>query len=199
MFRASKVGVSKVLAVALLGPAIWLSSASSAMAGTTVVTAAMESNNLSTLVKAVQAAGLAETLGGEGPFTVFAPSDDAFAKVPPAKLEALLANREALIEILSYHVVPGKLMAQDVASMRRARTAQGQSVDIKSDGVVMVDSATVVQADIVTSNGVVHVIDEVMLPLGISIGQDYDLMDPDVYLVAPDRLPPNIYNAIYGR
>ncbi|BAU47378.1 beta-Ig-H3/fasciclin [Sulfurifustis variabilis] len=117
-----------------------------------------------TLVTAVQAAGLEETLRGEGPFTVFAPTDAAFAKIPPEQLDALLKDKEALTKVLTYHVVPGRVMASDVAKLNSAKTVQGQSVTIDTREGVKVDEAKVVQTDIVASNGVIHVIDSVILP-----------------------------------
>ena len=132
-----------------------------------IVDIAVGAGSFNTLVAAVQAAGLVDTLKGEGPFTVFAPTDEAFAKLPPGTVEELVKpeNKDQLIAILTYHVVPGKVMANDVIKLSTAKTAQGQSVDIKVvDGKVMIDNATVVTADINASNGVIHVIDSVILP-----------------------------------
>jgi uncharacterized surface protein with fasciclin (FAS1) repeats len=130
-----------------------------------IVDTAVAAGSFSTLVEAVEAAGLVDTLKGEGPFTVFAPTDEAFAKVPEETLTALLADQEALANVLTYHVVAGKVMAADVVGLESAETVQGQSITISVDGdTVMVDEATVVQTDIETSNGVVHVIDSVILP-----------------------------------
>jgi transforming growth factor-beta-induced protein len=123
--------------------------------------------NFNTLVAAVKAAGLVDTLKGPGPFTVFAPTDEAFAKLPPGTLESLLKpeNKAKLQSILTYHVVPGKMMAQDVVKLHSAKTVEGQDITIKSmNGRVMVNSASVTKTDIVTSNGVIHVIDSVLLP-----------------------------------
>jgi transforming growth factor-beta-induced protein len=120
-----------------------------------------------TLVAAVKAAGLVDTLKGPGPFTVFAPTDEAFAKLPAGTLENLLKpeNKATLQKILTYHVVAGKYMAADVSSMTSAPTVEGRDVSIKAmNGSVMVDNAHVIKADIVTSNGVIHVIDSVILP-----------------------------------
>ena len=120
-----------------------------------------------TLVAAVKAAGLVETLKGKGPFTVFAPTDEAFAKLPKGTLEDLLkpANKEKLQNILKYHVVSGKVMASDVVKLHEAKTVEGQNVTIKAtDGKVMVDAAHVTKTDIMASNGVIHVIDAVILP-----------------------------------
>lgn len=130
-----------------------------------IVEIAASAGSFNTLVAAVQAAGLVETLSGEGPFTVFAPTDEAFAQIPQADLEALLADKEALTAVLTYHVVPGKVMASDVVKLTSATTANGQDVQIKVwDGKVMVDGATVVSTDIEATNGVIHVIDQVILP-----------------------------------
>lgn len=131
-----------------------------------IVAVAASAPNFKTLVAAVKAAGLVETLQGKGPFTVFAPTDEAFAKLPAGTLESLLKpeNKEKLIAILTYHVVPGKVMAADVKTMA-AKTVQGQSLNLKvSDAGVTVDNAKVVKTDIATSNGVIHVIDSVILP-----------------------------------
>jgi len=120
-----------------------------------------------TLVAAVKAANLVNTLKGPGPFTVFAPTDEAFAKLPAGALEDLLKpeNQAKLQSVLTYHVVQGKVMAKDVAKLSTAKTAQGGSLKIKTmDGGVMVNDARVVKADIAASNGVIHVIDTVMLP-----------------------------------
>jgi uncharacterized surface protein with fasciclin (FAS1) repeats len=132
-----------------------------------IVAVAVEAGSFETLVAAVKAAGLVETLQGPGPFTVFAPTDEAFAKLPAGTVEALLADPEALRAVLTYHVVPGRVMAADVVASNGGTpaTVQGQSLTIKVvDGKVMVDGATVVSADIGASNGVIHVIDTVVLP-----------------------------------
>ena len=130
-----------------------------------IVDIAVEDGRFTTLVAAVQAAGLAETLSGEGSFTVFAPTDDAFAALPEGTVEALLADIPALTDILLYHVVDGKVMASDVVELSNAMTLQGQYVDIKAeDGKVMIDGAEVIITDIEASNGVIHVIDAVILP-----------------------------------
>jgi len=130
-----------------------------------IVDTAVNAGSFETLVTAVKAAGLVDTLKGDGPFTVFAPTDAAFAKLPEGTVEALLNDKEKLAAILTYHVVPGKVMAKDVAGMSTAKTANGQTLNIKAeDGVVMVDNAKVVQVDIPCSNGVIHVIDTVVMP-----------------------------------
>ena len=130
-----------------------------------IVDTAVAAGDFSTLVTAVKAAGLVETLKGEGPFTVFAPTDAAFAKVPTDTLNALLADKAALANVLTYHVVAGNVMAADVVKLTSAVTVQGQAVSIEvKDGKVYVDGAQVVATDIKASNGVIHVIDAVILP-----------------------------------
>ncbi|HEQ98123.1 MAG TPA: fasciclin domain-containing protein [candidate division Zixibacteria bacterium] len=130
-----------------------------------IVETAMANDNFKTLVAAVKAAGLVEALKGDGPFTVFAPTDEAFAALPEGTLEALLKDKEKLTAILKYHVVSGKVMAGDVVKVKSAETLNGQSVAVKVDGKkVMIDNAEVIMTDIVASNGVIHVIDEVILP-----------------------------------
>ncbi len=130
-----------------------------------IVETAIDAGSFSTLVTAVQAAGLVETLSGEGPFTVFAPTDEAFARIPAADLQALLADKEALTAVLTYHVVAGEVFAQDVVELSSAETVNGQSVRITTRGEsVMIDGATVVAADIRATNGIIHVIDEVIFP-----------------------------------
>ena len=130
-----------------------------------IVDTAVAAGDFNTLVTAVKAAGLVETLKGEGPFTVFAPTDAAFAKVPTDTLNALLADKAALANVLTYHVVAGKVMAADVVKLTSAVTVQGQAVSIEvKDGKVYVDGAQVVTTDIKASNGVIHVIDAVILP-----------------------------------
>ena len=132
----------------------------------TIVEIAAANPNFSTLVTAVQAAGLVETLSGPGPFTVFAPTNAAFDKLPPGTLDALIANKTALTSVLTYHVVPGNYPASQVVSMSSLPTVQGQPlpVTVQPGGTVRVDGATVVTTDIKASNGVIHVIDTVMIP-----------------------------------
>jgi uncharacterized surface protein with fasciclin (FAS1) repeats len=130
----------------------------------TIVDIAVQAGSFKTLVQAVQAAGLVETLSGEGPFTVFAPTDEAFAQIPAETLQAVLADKEKLTAILTYHVVPGKLMAADVVRSTQLQTAQGQSITVSTEGGVRVDDANVVQTDIEADNGVIHVIDQVIMP-----------------------------------
>ena len=133
-----------------------------------IVDTAIKAESFSTLVAAVQAAGLEETLRGEGPFTVFAPTDAAFAALPEGTVETLLMpeNKDQLVSILTYHVVPGKVMSGDLSDGMTAATVQGGEITIDLDNGVMVNDATVVQADIEASNGVIHVIDKVILPEG---------------------------------
>lgn len=131
-----------------------------------IVDTAVEAGSFNTLVAAVQAAGLVDTLKGEGPFTVFAPTDDAFATLPEGTVENFLKpeNKDQLVEILTYHVVAGKVMSGDLSNNMMAPTVQGGDVTIMTEGGVTVNGANVVQADIATSNGVIHVIDAVILP-----------------------------------
>lgn len=133
-----------------------------------IVDTAVGAGSFETLVAAVQAAGLVDTLKGEGPFTVFAPTDEAFAALPAGTVEELLKpeNKEQLVAILTYHVVPGKVMSTDLSDDMAATTVQGSDIMIDLDNGVMVEEATVVSADIETSNGVIHVIDKVILPEG---------------------------------
>lgn len=138
------------------------------VADATIVETAIAAGDFKTLVAAVQAADLVETLNGKGPFTVFAPTDAAFAKLPPETLAMLLKpeNKAKLAAILTYHVVPGSVKAADVVKLKTAGSVQGQRVDIKVDGAnVTVDGAKVVKTDIGCSNGVIHVIDTVILPV----------------------------------
>jgi uncharacterized surface protein with fasciclin (FAS1) repeats len=129
-----------------------------------IVETAVKNGNFKTLVAAVTAAELVDTLSGEGPFTVFAPSDDAFAKLPEGTVESLLKDKQKLASILTYHVVSGKHLASDVSKQQSIKTVQGQELTIKNGDGVTVDNAKVVSADIVTDNGVIHVIDTVVLP-----------------------------------
>lgn len=130
-----------------------------------IVDIAVEAGSFNTLVTAVKTAGLVETLKGDGPFTVFAPTDEAFAKLPKGTLEALLADKEKLTAILTYHVVAGNVTSDQVIKLNEAKTVNGDKVQIKvSSGTVMIDDAKVVKADIKASNGVIHVIDTVILP-----------------------------------
>ncbi|MCL7466480.1 fasciclin domain-containing protein [Phaeovulum sp. NW3] len=131
-----------------------------------IVDTAVAAGSFTTLVAAVQAAGLVDTLKGEGPFTVFAPTDDAFAALPAGTVEDLLKpeNKDKLTAVLTYHVVPGKVMSGDLSNGMKAATVQGAEVTIMTEGGVKVDAANVTTADIEASNGVIHVIDAVILP-----------------------------------
>ncbi len=130
-----------------------------------IIETAMTTDGFGTLVTAIKTAGLVDALRGEGPFTVFAPTDDAFAKLPKGTIPALLKDQEKLTSILTYHVVPGKVMASDVVKVNSAETLNGQNVAVKVNGKkVMIDNAQVIMTDIVCTNGVIHVIDEVILP-----------------------------------
>ena len=129
-----------------------------------IIDVAVSAGTFNTLVAAVKAAGLVETLKGKGPFTVFAPSDDAFAKLPKGTVEGLLKDLPKLKSILTYHVVAGKVTAADVMKLTTAKTVQGQSVTIQTNGGVKVNGANVVTADVMADNGIIHVIDSVILP-----------------------------------
>jgi uncharacterized surface protein with fasciclin (FAS1) repeats len=130
-----------------------------------IVDTAVEAGSFKTLAVALQAADLVSTLKSEGPFTVFAPTDAAFAKIPKADLDALLSDKRALTEVLTYHVVSGKVMAADVVKLTQAKTVEGSPVEIKVvDGKVMINNANVSATDIAASNGVIHVIDTVIMP-----------------------------------
>ena len=128
-----------------------------------IVDTAVAAGQFKTLATALQAAGLVDTLKGKGPFTVFAPTDEAFAKIPKAQLDALLADKAKLTAVLTYHVVPGTVMAKDVKA-GKVKTVQGSELTVSTTGGVMVDKAKVVKTDITASNGVIHVIDSVVLP-----------------------------------
>jgi len=121
-----------------------------------IVDTAVAAGSFNTLVQAVQAAGLVDTLRGDGPYTVFAPTDEAFAKLPPGTVEALLNDKEKLTRVLTYHVVPGKLDAKAVASMKKLATVEGSSLPV--------NSISIAATDIETSNGIIHVVDEVLIP-----------------------------------
>lgn len=142
---------------------VTLSAAAVAAQAKDIVDTAVAAGDFKTLAAALEKAGLASTLKGPGPFTVFAPTDAAFAKVPKADLDALLADKTKLVAVLTYHVVPGKVMAQDVKP-GKVKTVQGGELTVATAGGVMVDNAKVIKTDIVTDNGVIHVIDTVVLP-----------------------------------
>jgi uncharacterized surface protein with fasciclin (FAS1) repeats len=140
-----------------------VAAASMAAQAKDIVDTAVAAGQFNTLATALKAAGLVDTLKGPGPFTVFAPTDEAFAKVPKAQLDALLADKAKLTAVLTYHVVPGKVMAADVKA-GSVKTVQGSSLTVATEGGVKVDGARVTATDIVASNGVIHVIDSVVLP-----------------------------------
>jgi uncharacterized surface protein with fasciclin (FAS1) repeats len=129
-----------------------------------IVDTAVAAGSFKTLAAALQAAGLVDTLKGKGPFTVFAPTDEAFAKIPKAALDALIADKAKLTKVLTYHVVAGKVMAADVVKIKEAKTVEGQMLKIDASNGVKVNNAKVVKADVEASNGVIHVIDTVLMP-----------------------------------
>lgn len=134
--------------------------------GKDIVDTAAANSDFETLVAAVQAAGLVDTLKGDGPFTVFAPTDAAFAALPDGTVETLLKpeNRDQLTQILTYHVIPGKVMSTDLSDGMQATTVEGGAITVDLDNGVMINDASVTAADIETSNGVIHVIDKVIMP-----------------------------------
>jgi len=139
----------------------------SASSSATIVDTAVKAGNFQTLVTALKAAGLVDTLSGKGPFTVFAPTDEAFSKLQAGTVEMLLKpeNKDKLASILTYHVVPGKIMSSDIAGKQlNAKTVQGGEIKVDAMKGVMINDATVINADIATGNGVIHVIDKVILP-----------------------------------
>src|SRR5271157_4572914 len=147
--------------------AVWLSLSMSVAKAADIVDTAIAAGSFTTLVTAVKAAGLVDTLKGPGPFTVFAPNDDAFAKLPAGTVENLLKpeNKKKLVAILTYHVVPGKVMSKDLIGKKMmVKTVEGTDVSIDASDGVRVDNANVVKADIEASNGVIHVIDTVIIP-----------------------------------
>lgn len=160
------VSLKKLLVPVLvtLGIVVWAGIPARADAPMDIVDTAVSAGTFNTLAKALTEAGLVETLKGQGPFTVFAPTDEAFAKLPEGTLEGLLKDKAKLTAVLTYHVVPGKVMAADVVKLSEAKTVQGQNVKITTAGGVMVNDAHVVKTDVMASNGVIHVIDRVILP-----------------------------------
>ena len=149
--------MKKLIIAAILGASVM------AVQAKDIVDTAVGAGNFTTLATALQAAGLVETLKGKGPFTVFAPTDAAFAKIPKADLDALLKDKAKLTAVLTYHVVPGKVMAKDVKA-GMVKTVQGSNLTLATAGGVTVNGAKVTTADIVADNGVIHVIDSVVLP-----------------------------------
>ena len=162
MIRRSFIALTAATAMAAAAP-VWAGSASK-----DIVDTAIGAGSFGTLVAAVQAAGLVDTLKGDGPFTVFAPTDEAFAALPEGTVESLLKpeNKDQLVAVLTYHVVAGKVMSTDLSNGMTAPTVQGSDVTIMTDGGVTVDGAKVVAADVEATNGVIHVIDTVILPKG---------------------------------
>jgi uncharacterized surface protein with fasciclin (FAS1) repeats len=154
--------MKKFAASVVLGSVLAVAS-SVAMAAGDIVDTAVSAGNFKTLVTAVQAAGLVDTLKGKGPFTVFAPTDEAFAKIPKADLDALLKDKAKLAAVLTYHVVPAKVLAKDVKA-GDVKTVNGKSIKITTDKGVMVNNAKVIKTDVEASNGVIHAIDTVLLP-----------------------------------
>ena len=162
--RILALALGTLMASALTGPAARANDAATQVGD--IVAVASGAGKFNTLVAAVKAAGLVETLQGKGPFTVFAPTDEAFAKLPEGTVASLLKpeNKAKLVSILTYHVVPGKVMAADVKTMK-AKTVNGQELSIQvEDGKVTVDAARVIKTDVAAKNGVIHVIDSVVLP-----------------------------------
>lgn len=177
--RSARIlGVATVLVLAVTGcgadgvtpgsaatPAATPSTPASTAAQRNIVETATAAGSFTTLTSLVEEAGLAGTLANDGPFTVFAPTDAAFSKVPERTLDSLAADPEALKSVLLYHVVDGEALASDVAELDSAETLNGKSVRLRTmDGAVTVNDATVVEADVLASNGVIHVIDEVLIP-----------------------------------
>lgn len=154
-----------LLAACLLSGSVVAGGGSAVPSGNTIAAIVSNDPNFSTLLTAVQAAGLAETLSGPGPFTVFAPTNAAFAKVPAADLQALLNDRAKLRALLLYHVVPGRVTSTQVAGLSSAKTVNGANVRVSATGgMVMINESTVTQADVRATNGVIHVIDTVLMP-----------------------------------
>jgi uncharacterized surface protein with fasciclin (FAS1) repeats len=154
--------MNRSIASVVLGTVLAVSS-TMALAAKDIVDTAVGAGNFKTLVTAVQAAGLVETLKGKGPFTVFAPTDEAFAKIPKADLDALLKDKAKLSAVLTYHVVPAKVMAKDVKA-GEVKTVNGKMIKLTTDKGVMVNNAKVIKTDVAASNGVIHAIDTVLLP-----------------------------------
>lgn len=165
--RTARRAASSLTALAAVAMMATAATAGDMKGNKDIVAVAAGAGQFNTLVTAVKAAGLVETLQGEGPFTVFAPTDEAFAKLPAGTVESLLKpeNRDQLVSILTYHVVPGRVMADQVTKITEAKTVNGASMAIGVvDGNVRVDNATVIKTDIAASNGVIHVIDTVVMP-----------------------------------
>lgn len=162
-----KTARNMIAAVALVAMSSYAIAASHAKATKDIVDTAVGAGTFTTLVTAVKAAGLVDTLKGKGPFTVFAPTDEAFAKLPKGTVEDLLKpeNKAKLTAILTYHVVPGKILSKDIAGKKTdVKTVQGSKLSVDATSGVKVDKASVTKADLMTSNGVIHVIDTVVMP-----------------------------------
>jgi uncharacterized surface protein with fasciclin (FAS1) repeats len=153
-----------VLGIALASTQVLAGDCSSSKKNSDIVGTAMQAGDFNTLIAAAKAADMVDTLRSPGPFTVFAPTDEAFAKLPGGTLEALLQDPDRLAAILKYHVVPGNVWAKDVVKLSSAKTALGQTLNISTDRGVRINDANVIKTDIETSNGVIHVIDTVLLP-----------------------------------
>lgn len=167
MRTKGKTALNVMLAVMFLGMISFNAFAGEKKSEKNIVQTALAAGNFNTLATALTEAGLVDALQGEGPFTVFAPTDEAFAKLPEGTLTALLKDKKALKNILLYHVVSGKVMSSAVVKLNDATTLEGQNVEINvKDGNVMINSSKVITADIVASNGVIHVIDSVLIPAG---------------------------------
>ena len=160
-------GITKFAAVSAMAIGLAIGTNAAHAASDDIVDTAVSAGSFQTLAAALEAAGLVETLKGEGPFTVFAPTDDAFAKLPEGTVDNLLKpeNKDQLTAVLTYHVVPGAVMAADVVKISEAETVNGADIDVAvNDGTVMINDAKVTAADVAASNGVIHVIDTVLLP-----------------------------------
>jgi len=162
-----KFHIASIVAAAVAAIGLTLSGADTRAAQKDIVETAVDAGKFKTLAAALRAADLVDTLKGRGPFTVFAPTDEAFAKLPAGTVDNLLKpeNKDQLVAILTYHVVPGKVMAADVIKLKEAKTVNGKMLDIETKGdAVMVNDAKVTATDVAASNGVIHVIDTVILP-----------------------------------
>jgi uncharacterized surface protein with fasciclin (FAS1) repeats len=165
MKNARKTALVTIFTIALFAVVSSNTFAGDKKSSKNIVETALAAGNFNTLAKALTEAGLIEELQKEGPFTVFAPTDEAFSKLPEGTLENLLKDKEALKKVLLYHVVSGKGMASDVVNLQSAATLEGNDVKITiNDGNVMINNAKVIKADVVASNGVIHVIDTVLIP-----------------------------------
>ena len=165
-----------------MGASNSMATPSKSLGGKNIVDTAIATGNLKTLVTALQTTGLVNTLNGKGPFTVFAPTDAAFAKIPKDQLIALMANKTELINLLNYHVVPGEVMSTDFKNGMIVRTVQGENLTFTlADGGVMIENARVVQADIVCANGVIHVIDVVLIPRLVAMTSSLNSSRSNIY------------------